>query len=104
MMSINTAENYDIYISYSPEDAGWVRDVLLSKLIGSQFHIAVSGVVQSPEVIHVIDREKSILHARWFVAVLSSSYLVDQTAFSELLFAGGNAIKNDSNRLIPILV
>ncbi len=104
MELINLAKNYNVYLSYSPDDAEWVQDILLPKLISAQIHITISGTVQVPGVIHVMDREQSILQARWIIAVLSPSYLVDQTASSELLFAGGVAIKNDSNYLIPILI
>lgn len=95
---------YDVYISYVDKepDATWVWDTLLPRLEQAGLDIAVSGDVEIPGVVRVINIEQGINQSKRTIVVLSEAYLADNMAEFENVLVQTMGIQEGSYRLLPV--
>lgn len=66
---------YDLYLSFSPEDANWMRDWLLPRLEGAGLRVFVDYRDARPGAAKINEMERAMLESAKTLLVLSPSYL-----------------------------
>lgn len=94
---------YDVFISYSSKDVGWVRDQLVKQLEAYSLRVCIDFRDFRPGVPSIEEMEQAILTSRFTLIVLTPHYLTSGwTKFERLLRQTLDA-DTQEYRLIPVL-
>lgn len=95
---------YDVFISYSRRDEGWVRADLLPRLEGAGLTVCIDFrdfAIGAPTVTAI---ERAIRSSRRTLLILSPAYLASQWTEFETLLLQTLDPPNQQRRLIPLLL
>lgn len=94
---------YDVFISYSHANKGWVWDWLIPKLKEEGFSICTDREFFDVGVPSIINMENAVMASRHTILVLTPAYLESQWAgYEELLVRGTDPI-GLRQRTLPVL-
>jgi len=95
--------DYDVFVSHSRAERGWVRDELLPRLEGAGLRACLDWRDFRPGAPHAAEVERAATGSRHTLVVLTPSYLADEWAeFGDLLVQALDPAARQ-RRLIPLL-
>jgi len=103
-MAEESAFRYDLFISYSQQDAEWALDWLLPRLKEAGLIVATPEESFRPGVPTLNETERCINESRKIVAVLSNAYVTESATEFEGLLTQHKDPAARLRRLIPILL
>ena len=103
-MAEEAAYRYDVFISYSQQDAGWVLDWLLPRLKQAGLVVATAEESFRPGVPVLQEVERSVVESRKILAVLSKAYVAEGATEFEGLLVQHKDPGARLRRLIPLLL
>ena len=103
-MAEESAFRYDVFISYSQQDAEWALDWLLPRLKEAGLIVATAEESFRPGVPTLNETERCIGESRKIVAVLSNAYVAENATEFEGLLVQSKDPAARLRRLIPILL
>ncbi|HRJ40508.1 MAG: toll/interleukin-1 receptor domain-containing protein [Caldilineaceae bacterium] len=95
---------YDLFISYSPADEGWVWTWLMPKLVDAGLEVCAGRECFEPGVPVVQETERAIRESRRFLAVLTPAWVEGEWNSFEALLLQHRDPAARGRRLIPILL
>ncbi len=94
---------YDVFVSYSHKDQGWVRGTLVPRLRMAGLKVCIDHECFEPGAPSVAEMERGVLTSRKTLLVLTPAYLQSAwTEFENLMLQTLDAA-NRARRLIPLL-
>jgi hypothetical protein len=93
--------DYDAFLSYAPQDAGWVNDVLVSHLTARDLQIATAEDAATIGVSRVKNIADGVDRAKRTVAVVTPEYLASQYGPFGAAIAIHVGVTEAQYRLIP---
>ncbi|MCB0253397.1 MAG: toll/interleukin-1 receptor domain-containing protein, partial [Anaerolineae bacterium] len=95
---------YDIFISYSPDDHGWVWEWLLPRLEAAGLNVCLDDSCFEPGASKASETERVIRESRRVLAVLSPAWVASQWDNFEALLVHSQDPAASGRRLIPLLL
>lgn len=94
---------YDVFVSYSHKDKGWVRGTLVPRLRAEGLKVCIDHECFEPGAPSVTEMERAVLTSRKTVLVLTPAYLASGWTEFENLMLQTLDTANRARRLIPLL-
>lgn len=94
---------YDLFLSYSPADAAWVRGELLTQLEAAELRVCIDFRDFRIGAPKVTERERAILRSKRTLLILTPAYLADEWNDFEALLLQTLGPSNRDLRLVPLL-
>ena len=94
---------YDVFISYSHRDKGWVRGWLVPQLKGAGLKVCIDVETFEPGAPSVTEMERAVVQSRKTVAVLTPEYVQSSWAEFENIMIQTLDPAARQRRLIPVL-
>jgi hypothetical protein len=101
-MAETIAFRYDVFISYSPQDAEWVLDWLLPRLKEAGLVVAIDEESIRAGVPVLVEVERLVSESRKTLAILSKTYVAESAADFEGLLVQSSDPGARLRRLIPV--
>ncbi len=95
---------YDVFISYSHKDEGWVRGVLLPTLEKNNIKTIIDFRDFKPGAPSITEMERAVKESRKTVLVLTNSYLSSAWSEFEVILASTLDPAGRNRQIIPILI
>jgi len=94
---------YDVFVSHSQAEHGWVHDELLPRLEGAGLHLCVEWRDFRPGAPRAAEVERAVTRSRHTLLVLTPAYLEDEWAgFGDLMVQALDPAARQ-RRLLPLL-